>query len=143
MKAVVEVSGQFGGREAGKDVVPHFLALKRAEKEAGTFEFPLPKFCVVIRADGEIQSFDPRIDGEVELPRSRAYVSVDIHLSRSDIQTLRSGGRPNAIATKLRRSVRWLAESEAAAGLDFDQAALQGVVEKWAQAYEATLPHPS
>lgn len=89
MKASIDCSGQFGGRDAHKVALPHWKALKSAGKATGVRSFPLPELHYVLRIDGEIQQYGPSGVGPVLVDKDRTCVSVDIQCTRADHPRIR------------------------------------------------------
>jgi hypothetical protein len=81
----IDVSAQFGGRDAAKAVLPHFWALKSALKGTTLVGFPFRELAFILRVDGEISSFGESGSGNVAFDSKGTYVSVDIGLTHEDL----------------------------------------------------------
>jgi hypothetical protein len=78
--ATIEVSAEFGGRDAHRAISPHFLALKSALKGKSFRGFPFPQLDFILRVDGEVSSYGLSGAGNVRFDRTG--VSVDIGITR-------------------------------------------------------------
>src|SRR5215470_19398209 len=84
MMASIDVSAQFGGRDAAKAILPHLRALKSAHKGMSFEGFHFSQVAFILRVDGEVSAYHLSGAGDVECDRSGRYVSVDIGLARED-----------------------------------------------------------
>lgn len=80
----IEVSAQFGGRDAAQAVLPHFRALKSALEGKSFGGFPFPQLAFVLRVDGEVNAYGQSGAGNVEFDKKGRYVAVDIGITRED-----------------------------------------------------------
>jgi hypothetical protein len=80
----IDVSAQFGGRDASQAVLPHFRALKSALKGKSFGGFPFPKLAFILRVDGEVTAFGESGAGNIDFDKKREYLSVDIGFTRED-----------------------------------------------------------
>ena len=84
MKAVLDVSAQFGGKDAAQAVLPHFRALKVAVRGQGIRDLPVSKLAFVLRVDGEVTEYGFSGAGNVDVDARGEYISVDIGCTRDD-----------------------------------------------------------
>lgn len=78
----IEVSAQFGGRDAAAAVLPHFRALKSAAQGMVLDEFPFKKLGFILRVDGNVTSYGLAGAENVDVDERGEYVSADIGLKR-------------------------------------------------------------
>jgi hypothetical protein len=91
----IDVSAQFGGRDAAKAVLPHFWALKSALKGAMLVGFPFRELAFILRVDGDVNTYGQSGAGNVQFDKKGAYVSVDLGLTHEDL----AGRGPAEVAT--------------------------------------------
>lgn len=84
MRTSIDVSAQFGGRDASQAVLPHFRALKSALKGKTFGGFPFPKLTFILRVDGEVNAYGQSGAGSIDFDKKGGYVSVDIGITRED-----------------------------------------------------------
>ena len=117
MRATLDVSAQFGGRDAAKAVLPHFKALKGAAKSGGIASFPVPKLAFILRVDGEVNEYGLSGAGNVDVDRRGKYVSIDIGCTKNDRSNLEE-----RIATGITAAPEFLQDcaNPKLAGTDFE-----------------------
>ena len=81
----IDVSAQFGGRDAAEAVLPHFWALKSALKGTTLVGFPFRELAFILRVDGEINTYGQSGAGNVRFDKKGTYVSVDLGLTHEDL----------------------------------------------------------
>lgn len=84
MTTTLDVSAQFGGRDAAQALLPHFQALKSALKGKFFGGFPFRQLAFILRVDGEVNAYDQSGPGNIQFGKEGRYVSVDIGITRDD-----------------------------------------------------------
>lgn len=134
MKAVFDVSAQFGGKDAAQAVLPHFKALKSAARGGGLRDFPVPKLAFVLRVDGEVNEYGLSGAGNVDVDAQGEYVSVDIGCARDDRADL-----PERIASAIDESRDVLQSLGASEFAETDFALLAEDLASFVERYRANL----
>lgn len=108
MDAVIDISAQFGGRDAAQVVLPHFRALKKAAKGKVLTDFPARDLTFILRVDGEVNTYGTPGASNIDVGRGGEYVSVDLVISLADREKLR--GAANPIVAGIEASMLLLAD---------------------------------
>jgi hypothetical protein len=108
--AVIDVSAQFGGRDAAQTVLPYFKALKEAAKGATVPGFVARKLAFILRVDGEVNTYGDSGPCNIDVDQNLEYVSVDLVVTIADRETLGGGFDSNPIVLGVLGSVPILAE---------------------------------
>ncbi|MBF5042123.1 hypothetical protein FGE12_06930 [Aggregicoccus sp. 17bor-14] len=141
MTTTLEVSAQFGGRDAAQAVLPHFRALKSA-LEGKSFEgFPFPQLAFILRVDGEISSFDFSGAGSIDFDKKRRYVSVHIGITREDWTERRPVEVSALVADAIMSSVDLLRGCGNARLRGVDWISLENALKAFSAAYRAQFSH--
>ncbi len=136
MLSIIQFSAEFGGQDAADAVLPHFKALKSAERGITCEGFPFPKLAFILRVDGMVHCFGQSGAGNLDVDRDGEYLSVDIGILRDDRERLVeaiSDGIFSSIAL-----IRGLAKSESWR-IDFD--ALAECLRKLCARYRDSFEH--
>lgn len=134
MKATIDVSAQFGGRDAAAAVLPHFKAPKAAVRGGGVRDFPVRKLAFILRVDGEISQCGLSGPGNPDMDPQGEYISVDIGCTIEDRANLVERVASAIVASK---DVLKASGFSVVADIDFDGLSedLEGLVER----YKASL----
>lgn len=134
MKAIIDFSAQFGGREAATALLPHFKALKAVASDLAIDNFPFKKMAFILRVDGEVNSYNLSGPGNLDFDQDN-YVSVDLGITRDEYESCAIGAMQSIIKS-LRSSVEFLESSSDARleGIDFRN--LEHVVNQLIKSYE-------
>jgi hypothetical protein len=108
--AVIDVSAQFGGRDAAQAVLPHFKALKKAAKGAAIPGFLARALTFILRVDGEVNTYGESGPCNINVDKNLEYVSVDLVVTIADREKLSGGFDSNPIVSGVLGSVPILAE---------------------------------
>jgi hypothetical protein len=81
----LDVSAQFGGRDASATVLPHFRALKAAMRGRTVGGFPFAELAFILRVDGNVNTYGHSGAGNVEFDKKGQFVAVDIGLTHDDL----------------------------------------------------------
>ena len=103
--SVIDVSAQFGGRDAAESVLPVYRALKAAARDITFQGFPFPKLAFVLRVDGEVNEYGLSGVGDVEFDKNGGYVSVDIGITVDDRGRLLDGAGGGVVLAALASTV--------------------------------------
>jgi len=107
-EATIEISAQFGGRDAAAKVLPHFRALKAAGQGVVVPSFPFDKLGFILRVDGEVTSYGLSGAGNVDIDKKGEYVSIDIGIRRDDWSSLSANELAEAIQQAIKTSTQLL-----------------------------------
>jgi hypothetical protein len=120
--ATIEISAQFGGRDAAAAVLPHFRALKAAAQSIVLDPFPFAKLAFILRVDGEVNAYGLAGAGNVDLDRKGEYVSVDMGIPVHEWSSLRPSELANSIEQAINSSVELLRHGGGGRlqGIDFE-----------------------
>ncbi len=88
--ASIDVSAQFGGRDAADAAMSHFKALKLAAKDIAVESFPYPRMAFILRVDGDVNQYGFSGTGNPEIDKGGKYVSIDIGITIGDRDDIRS-----------------------------------------------------
>lgn len=110
MDAQLDVSAQFGGRNAAQAVLPHYRALKEAAKLVAVPRFPARKLAFILRVDGEVNTYGEPGPSNIDVAKDLEYVSVDVVLAVSDREMLGGDYESNPIVSGVLRSAALLVE---------------------------------
>lgn len=137
MKATVDFSAQFGGKEAATALLPHFKALKAVAGDLAIENFPFRKMAFILRVDGEINSYKLSGPGNLDIDKDD-YVSVDLGITQDDYRNCADGAM-QSIVKSLRLSVEFLKNSSdnRLDGIDFR--VMEEVISELIKAYEITV----
>ena len=105
MDAVIDVSAQFGGRDAADAVLPHFRALKQAAKSAIVPAFVAGKLAFILRVDGDVNTYGDSGPCNIDVDKDLEYVSVDLVVTIPDRAVLGGGVDSNPIVSGVLGSV--------------------------------------
>jgi hypothetical protein len=108
--AVIDVSAQFGGRDAAQAVLPHFRALKKAAKGVAIPDFPSRKLAFILRVDGEVRQYGDSGPCNIDVDKNLEYVSMDIVVAIADREKLGGGLDSNPIVSGVLGGVPILVE---------------------------------
>jgi hypothetical protein len=137
MTTTIDVSAQFGGRDASQAVLPHFRALKSALKGKSVGGFPFPKLAFILRVDGEVNVYGQSGAGGIEFDKKGQYVSVDIGITHED-RAGRTDTELSAFVAEAIISSRDLLMKQEDARLEgADWGALQIALQGFSAAYQA------
>lgn len=101
MTGKIEVSAEFGGRDAAAKVLPHFRALKEAARGINLADFPFEKLGYILRVDGEVTGYGLAGAGNIDVNKKDGYVSVDIGIPSGDWSSL----QPSELAGYIQRAI--------------------------------------
>ncbi len=135
MRAVLDVSAQFGGRDAAQAVLPHFKALRAASGGGGIRAFPVRKLAFVLRVDGDISKYGLSGAGNVDVDVGGKYISIDIGCTLDDRSNLEE-----RIATAVADAPAVLQSSGNALAREIDFAGLTEDLAAFLERYQASLP---
>ena len=110
MDAGIDVSAQFGGRDAAQAVLPHFRALKEAAKGAAISDFVARNLTFILRVDGEVNTYGESGPCNIDVDKDLEYVSVDLVVTIADREKLGRGADSNPIVSGVLGSVPILVE---------------------------------
>ena len=110
MDAVIDVSAQFGGRDAAQAVLPHFKALKEAAKGAAIPDFVARSLTFILRVDGEVSTYGESGPCNIDVDKNLEYVSVDLVVTTADRVKLGGGLDSNPVVAGVLGSVPLLAQ---------------------------------
>ena len=133
----IDVSAQFGGRDAAAAVLPHFKALKRAAIATTLANFPFPQLAFILRVDGEVNQYGLRGPGFIEIDNDSTYVSVDIGITVDDRQVLRK-----AISGAVKGTLKLLVDHHDQRLKQLDRASLATALQSLCDGYERYLAQP-
>jgi hypothetical protein len=137
MTTTIDVSAQFGGRDASQAVLPHFRALKSALKGKSFGGFPFPELAFILRVDGEVNAYRQSGAGNIEFDKKGGYVSVDIGITRAEWADRGPADLSAFVAKAIMSSVSILRELGDARLNGVDWEALEGALEAFSEAYRA------
>lgn len=109
MDAVIDISAQFGGKDAAQALLPHFKALKKAAKGKVLTDFPARDLTFILRVDGEVNAYESPGPCNVDVGKDGEYVSVDLVISVADRDKLEGGMDANPIVAGIEASTGLLA----------------------------------
>ncbi len=137
MKATVDFSAQFGGKEAATALLPHFKALKAIASDIAIENFPFRKIAFILRVDGEISSYKLSGPGNLDFDKDD-YVSVDLGITQDEYRNCAKGAMQSIIKS-LRLSVEFLKNSNdnRLDGIDFRD--IEEVISELIKAYEIAV----
>jgi hypothetical protein len=135
----LDVSSQFGGRDAAQAVLPHFRALKSALKGKLFQGFPFPQLAFVLRVDGEVNTYGLSGAGSIEFDKRGRYVSVDIGITRNDLEGRGPGEVSAFVAGAIMSSVALLRGLGDARLAGVDWQALESALQAFTAAYRVEL----
>ena len=110
MDAVIDVSAQFGGRDAAQAVLPHFKALKKATRNAAIPDFGARTLAFILRVNGEVNTYGDSGPCNIDVDKNLEYVSVDLVVTIADRAKLDEGIDSNPIVFGVLESAPILAE---------------------------------
>lgn len=92
MDAEIEVPAQYGGTDGAGVVRPYVMTLRALAQHRTVVNVPFEKLAIVFRVDGAINTFGFSGAKHAKLDRRGIYLSVDIGVSRADMERFASGG---------------------------------------------------
>ena len=137
MIATIEVSAQFGGRDAAAAALPHFKALKAVATNFSIAEFPFNSLAFILRVDGEVNSYDLSGPGHLDFDADN-YVSIDLGVKSEDYSNC-PDSLSRSISGALRSSIEFLRCSNDVRieGIDLDS--LEKTIYELSLAYEEAV----
>jgi hypothetical protein len=115
--ATIDVSAQFGGRDAADAAMSHFKALKLAAKDIAVDSFPFPQLAFILRVDGNVNQYGFSGTGNPEIDRGEKYLSIDIGITKGDREDI-----PSRICSAILESPEIVAAAIRHKGIDGFQA---------------------
>jgi hypothetical protein len=137
MTTTIDVSAQYGGRDAFRAVLPHFRALKSALKGKLLGGFPFPELAFILRVDGEVSAYGQSGAGSIDFDKEGGYISVDIGITRDEWAGRGPADLSAVVAEAIMSSVSLLRGVGDARlkGVDWD--ALEAALRAFSVAYKA------
>ena len=111
--ATIDVSAQFGGRDAANVAMSHFKALKLAAKDIAVDPFPYPQLAFILRVDGDVNQYGFSGTGNPEIGRGGKYLSIDIGITKGDREDI-----PSRICSAILESPEIVAAAFRKEGID-------------------------
>lgn len=140
----IDVSAQFGGRDASQALLPHFRALKSALRGKSFAGFPFPKLAFILRVDGEVSTYGQPGASHIDFGKNGEYVSVDIGVTRED----QAGGGVADVSAFIAGAI--MSSASLLRGLEDDRlkgvdwTALEAALRSFSDAYKAQVcPGPA
>lgn len=133
----LDVSAQFGGRDAHQAVLPHFRALKSALKDKSFAGFPFPVLAFILRVGGEVNPYGESGAGNIDFDKKGKYASVDIGIPREQWTGRSPTELSSFVAKAILSSVDLLRDKGDKRLKEVDWDALQVVLQAFVDAYQA------
>jgi len=120
-------------------VLPHFKALKKAKIGLSLPNFVARDLTFILRVDGQINTFDGPSPGNLDAPRNREYVSLDLVVTVEDRRLLTSDAGANPIVQAIKATVPFLAGKTEVALSEEGLRALRETLDELCARYVAQL----